>query len=156
MWGPGFNGRNAETKQKPLTFNKYLCTQCYIHVLYSSTQEFDDWRLFLLLRTWNCAFAIAVRCMVVVVKTSLETHINCLLALLDLLQSSKAIQGTHTVIGHVQVFFFLPPETRLRHFRRSRIQISTKRKCHTGRWKIDSKPHPSSLPGCNRDGSRRL
>lgn len=29
----------VKTKQNPLTFNKYLCTQCYIHVLYIGTQE---------------------------------------------------------------------------------------------------------------------
>lgn len=29
----------VKTKQNPLTFNKYFCTQCYIHVLYIGTQE---------------------------------------------------------------------------------------------------------------------
>lgn len=77
-------------------------------------------------------FAIAVRCMVVVVKTSLKTHINCLFSLLDLLQSSNAFKGTHTVIGHIQVFLFFPLQIRLQCFRRSRISISTERKCHTG------------------------
>lgn len=41
MWSvwPGGTARNVKTKQNPSTFNKYLCTQCYIHVLYISTQE---------------------------------------------------------------------------------------------------------------------
>lgn len=116
MWGPGFKGRpagtahNVETKQKPSTFNKYLCTQCYIHVLYSSTQEWVWWlKVTSFAENMKLCLCYCSQMHVVVLKTSLEIHINCLFPLLDLLQSSKAIKGTRTVIGHAQVILFSSP-----------------------------------------------
>lgn len=124
-----------QSRSLRLSINIYVLNAIYTYYTVAHRSECDDWRLLLLLRTWNCAFAIAVRCMVVVLKTSLEIHINCLFPLLDLLQSSKAIKGTRTVIGHAQVFLFSSPlQTRLQHFCRSQILTSTKRKCHTGCW----------------------
>lgn len=60
---PADTAHTVKTKQNP--FNKYLCTQCYIHVLYIGTQEWV-WIVISLLKTQKCVFAIAVRCMVVV------------------------------------------------------------------------------------------
>lgn len=56
------------------------------------------------LRTWKCAFAIAVRCMVLVVKKSLEIHTHCLF----LVSPQKPLKG------HIQWWdkcsFFSRPE----------------------------------------------
>lgn len=98
-----------QSRSLRLSINIYVLNAIYTYYTVAHRSECDDWRFLLLLRTWNCAFAIAVRCMVVVLKTSLEIHINCLFPLLDLLQSSKAIKGTRTVIGHAQVFLFSSP-----------------------------------------------
>lgn len=38
LW-PAGTAHTVRTKQNRLTFNKYLCTQCYIHELYIGTQE---------------------------------------------------------------------------------------------------------------------
>lgn len=103
MWGePGFirwpagTAHNVKTKQNPSTFNKYLCTQCYIHVLYSSTQEWVWW-LNMKLCLCYCS-QMHGGCGEEILR---NTH-KLPFSLLDLLQSSKAIKGTHTVIGQVQ------------------------------------------------------
>lgn len=134
MWGPGFNVRpggtahNVETKQKPLTFNKYLCTQCYIHVLYSSTREWVWW-LEVISFAENMKLCL---CYCSQMHGGCGEDILRNTHQLPLLQSSKAIKGTHTVIGHVQVS--PPQQTHLQRFCRSWILISTKQKCHTGNW----------------------
>lgn len=147
-WRPGFmrwpagTAHNVQTKQNPSTFNKYLCTQCYIHVLYSSTVWVSVMSEGYFLRTCKCAFAIAVRCMVLVVKKSLEIHTHCLF----LVSPQKPLKG------HIQWWdkcsFFSTLQTIIFLFCRSPILVSPKpERPHLAVKPLKMSSQPSSLRG---------